>query len=78
MDLVVEVFGMGDEEEERWVKETKEEAARGMVKVERRGEAEKRWKARENSLKGGGGRTGCGSLVGFMTTCVEKRRVRES
>ncbi|KAI4171514.1 MAG: hypothetical protein LQ343_004252 [Gyalolechia ehrenbergii] len=75
MDLVVEVFGMGDEEEERWVKETKEEAARGMVKVERRGEAEKRWKARENSLKGGGGRTGCVTISHLKV--VEARRLVE-
>lgn len=52
--MVEEGLGMG--EEERWVKDVKEEAARGRVKVERRGEAEKRGKARENSLKGDGWR----------------------
>lgn len=40
----------GREGEERWVREVVE-ATRGRVMAERRGEAEKRWKARENSLK---------------------------
>ena len=43
------VVGGMEEEEERFVKEI-EEAARGRVMAERRGELEKRWKVRENSL----------------------------
>lgn len=42
-------------EEGLWVKE-REEAARGRVKAERKGEAEKRLKVRENSLDGGLGK----------------------
>ncbi len=46
------VGGGREEGEECWVREVVE-ATRGRVMAERRGEAEKRWKARENRVKVG-------------------------